>query len=97
MIILALIRITFADVQSIPWDNVLRENDFNQMFDSFYSVVNATIDKHAPLKKLSKQEAEFKSKPWITQGIRISIKTKNKIFKHYIKSKSQSNHSCYTI
>ena len=32
-----------------------REND---MFDSFYSVVNATIDKHAPLKKLSKREAK---------------------------------------
>ena len=40
-----------ADVQSIQWDNVFRENE---MFDSFYSVVNATIDKHAPLKKLSK-------------------------------------------
>ena len=34
-----------ADVQSIQWDNVCRENE---MFDSFYSVVNATIDKHAP-------------------------------------------------
>ena len=56
------------------------------MFDYFYSVVNATIDKHAALKKLSKREAKFKSKPWITQGIRKSIKTKNKLFKHlYIK------------
>ena len=27
-----------ADVQSIQWDNVFRENDINQMFDSFYSV-----------------------------------------------------------
>ena len=35
------------DVQSIQWENVFRENE---MFDSFYSVVNATIDKHAPLK-----------------------------------------------
>ena len=44
-----------ADVQSIQWENVFRENE---MFDSFYSVVNATIDKHAPLKKLSKREAK---------------------------------------
>ena len=44
-----------ADVQSIQWDNVCRENE---MFDFFYSVVNATIDKHAPLKKLSKREAK---------------------------------------
>jgi len=71
-----------ADVRSIQWDNVFRDNDINQMFDSFYSVVNATIDKHVPLKKLSKREAKFKSKPWITQGIGKSIKTKNKLFEH---------------
>ena len=58
------------------------------MSGSFNSLVNATIDKHAPLKKLSKREAKFKSKPWTTQGSRKSIKTKNKLFKHYITSKS---------
>ena len=67
------------------------------MFDYFYSVVNATIDKHAALKTLSKRGAKFKSKLWITQGIRKSIKTKNKLFMHYITSKSQSNHSRYKL
>ena len=37
------------------------------------------------------------SKPWITQGICKSIKAKNKLLKHYITSKSQSNHSRYKI
>lgn len=55
------------------------------MFDSFYSVIDATINKHASLKKLSKREAKFKSK------------TKNKLFKHYITSKSQFNHSRYKM
>ena len=48
-----------ADVESIQWDNVFRESDINQMFDSFYSVVNTTIDKHAPLKKFSKRGTKF--------------------------------------
>ena len=48
-----------ADVESIQWDNAFRESDINQMFDSFYSVVNTTIDKHAPLKKFSKRGTKF--------------------------------------
>ena len=64
-------------------------------FDSFYSAITTTIDKHAPQKKLSKREAKFQSKPWITQGIRKSIKTKNKLFNCYVRNKSQVNHSRY--
>ena len=74
-----------ADAQSVQWDNVFWENGIIQMFDSFYSVIDATINKHASLKKLSKREAKFKSK------------TKNKLLKHYITSKSQFNHSRYKM
>lgn len=39
-----------ANAQSVQWDNVFWENGIIQMFDSFYSVIDATINKHAPLK-----------------------------------------------
>ena len=81
------------DVQAIQWETMFNKNDINQIFDSFYSVINTTVDKHAPFKKLSKKEAKFQSKPWISQGIRQAIKTKNKLFKRYIRNKSQVNHS----
>ena len=70
-----------------------KENDINQIFDSFYSVITTTIDKHAPLKKRGKKEAKFQSKPWISQGIRKFIKTKNKLFNFYVRNKSQVNQS----
>ena len=41
------------DVQAIEWENMFKDKDINQTFDSFYSAINTTIDKHAPLKKLS--------------------------------------------
>ena len=85
------------DVQAIEWDNIFKENDINEIFDSFYSITTNTIDKHAPLKKLSKKEAKFQSKPWISQGIQKSIKTKNKLFNCYLRNKSQSNHSKYKM
>ena len=38
------------------------------------------LEKHAPLKRLNKQELQFHQKPWITQGLQISIKKKNTLF-----------------
>ena len=37
------------------------------------------IDKYFPLKKVSKKILKFISKPWLTKGLKISIKTKNKL------------------
>jgi len=76
---------------------ILTETKLVEIFDSFYSVTANTIDKHAPLKKSCKKEAKFQSKPWISQGIRKSIKIKNKLFNFYLRNKFQSNHSKYKI
>ena len=39
--------------------------------------MNTILDKHWPLKKLSKQEILQRDKPWITKGLTKSIKIKN--------------------
>ena len=51
----------------------------NKLFSSFYNKYNAIVNKHAPMKNLSKRKAKQLSKPWITSGIRAAIKVKNKI------------------
>ncbi len=38
------------------------------------------IDKYMPLRKISRKQKRFANKPWITRGIKVSIKTKNKLF-----------------
>ena len=57
------------------------------MFDSFYSKLSDVIDKHIPVKQLSKKELKFQSKPWITQAIKVSIYVKNKLYKKNLKTK----------
>lgn len=54
--------------------------DVNTSFNTFYNKLNRLVNKHAPLKPLSKRKEKQLSKPWITKGIRTSIKMKNK---HY--------------
>ena len=73
----------------IDWDEVLpAESDVNLFFESFHSTINEIIDRHVPLKKLSKKESRLDVKPWITKGILASIANKNKLYKSYLKSRS---------
>ena len=51
-------------------------------FECFLKKFNLILDKYLPLKKLTKQKLNFKTKPWITQK---SISVKNKLLTKFIK------------
>ena len=48
------------------------------------------IGKHTPIKIKSNKLFTLNDKPWISRAIRKSIKTRNKIYKHYCKEKRSS-------
>lgn len=84
------------DIQTIDWDNAFSCcSDFSSVFDSFYETISQTVDKNIPIKVnvMSKKELKIQSKPWITSAIRISINTKNKFYKNFLKTKSAHYHS----
>ena len=49
--------------------------------------MNTLIDRHAPLKQLTKGEIKTKSKPQLKAGILTSIHIKNKICNKFYKTK----------
>jgi len=51
------------------------------LFKIFIEKFESVLNKHAPLKELSRTEMKFRSKPWLTKGIMNSIKTKNALYK----------------
>ena len=55
------------------------DRDVDQEFSFFYRTLIKLIEKHAPLKTISKRKNKLFSKPWITRGIKKSIKIKNKL------------------
>ena len=59
----------------------LTKENFNLSLDSFIGHLKWLINKHAPLRPLSRKENKLFSKPWITRGIRRSIRHKNNMFK----------------
>ena len=65
----------------------------NQGVSTLTTVFNSTLDKHAPLRLMSRKEKRLSYKPWITRGIITSIKTKNRLFKKLFKNKSAYTNS----
>lgn len=59
--------------------DLITKGNVDQKFSYFYKKLSKLVNKYAPLKKPSKQVCRNFSKPWITKGLRTSIKIKNKI------------------
>ena len=76
---------------------LLYNRKFDEIFESFFSNISEIIDHCIPLKQLSTKETRFRSKPWITAGLEFSIKTKNRLYRNYINTRSNYSHCKYKL
>ena len=65
---------------------LLTTENFDSLFENFISNFKTVIDKHAPMKKLSQKQTKLLSKPWITKGILVSIRNKQKMYVTHFKN-----------
>ena len=54
--------------------------DVDNLLSSFYNKFNKIVNKYAPLRALSKRKVKELCKPWITKGLRVSIRIMNKLY-----------------
>ena len=54
----------------------------NFAYSIFHKKFQSLLNKHAPLRFLSRREVKLKQKPWITKGILKSIKVKRNLLKN---------------
>ena len=78
-----------TELCELYWSFVTENNDINLGFETFLHFINKTLDKHAPIKRVKKRESKTISKPWITRGIKTSIKKRDKLYKQTIKAKNK--------
>ena len=71
-------------VRNIDWD-ILFENE-NDPYKVFINRLTEIYNTSFPLGKLSRKRA--KDEPWITKGLKIGAKHKNRLYKKAITSKS---------
>ena len=73
----------------------LDENNFDQVFSTSVEVVKIKINRHAPLRKLTHRQKRLNQKPWIINGILISIKKKQKLYRPHFLSSNPINRIIY--
>ena len=66
---------------------VIVENDPDKSLNNLLTHTDRLTDRYIPANKLTNKEFKQTVKPWITLGIRTSIKRKDKLFKKYINMK----------
>ena len=69
-------------------------NDPNNSYDRFIQVFSDTYDRCCPLKTVKKKRY-LSHKPWLSKGILKSIRSKNKLYKKYLKNPSTDNETAY--
>ena len=79
------------DLEHINWVEALKVNDKNvdSSLGNVLQRINSLLEKHAPLKQITKKEIKTKSKPCITTCILTSSWNKNKIYNKFCKAKDQ--------
>ena len=80
-----------SDLLKQPFDNA------NNLANAFISMYQTIVNKHAPIKFLNKKQQKLRMKPWITPSIQKLIKTKNRLFKRFIKLKTEESKLLYKI
>ena len=78
-----------AVLQNIKWQNIFGNITCpDKLMELFLKTLNEVLDLMAPIKPLSRKEANLKIKPWITKGILKSIKIRDRLYKKYLSKKS---------
>ena len=71
-----------SDIRNIGRHSVLdlQKENVDQSFSKFFEIFKNTLQKHAPLRKLTKKEKQLHKKTWITKGILKSVNIKNTVY-----------------
>jgi len=90
-------KMTFRDTQQFNIENALSElqitlsnmpssEDVNSSLSTLLTSFENVLNKHAPLKTLSKRQERIKSKPWLTKGCFDQLGQKTNCIQIYTKS-----------
>ena len=82
-------------LSDVNWDAELKHKNVNEAMLAFNQKITIAYNKSFPFKRLSTKRA--KDKPWITTGLKESIKQKHLLYKKFIFNKSEENKVAYKI
>ena len=79
----------------INWESELINKNMNEAMFVFNQKLSVAYNKSFPFKRLSRKRA--KDKPWITSGLKQSIKHRHLLYQKYIFDETEENKTVYKI
>jgi len=73
-------------LQQSDWNEISANNNCNVAFDLFHDKFTKTYEECFPIKTVSRKRS--KDKKWLTKGLLISIKHKNRLYRQHLKNRS---------
>ena len=84
------------ETTAINWNIIyIESNDLNEIAAKSISALQLIVHKHAPRKQISQSKQKQFSKPWITNGILKSIKTKQSMYRTHFRSNNPPKNAEY--
>ena len=74
------------DLNKINFNNFV-STDVNQSMNGITNALKEVTNKHAPIRKTSNAQQRLLKKPWLSKGLLLSIKRRQKMFKSYFLSR----------
>ena len=72
----------------VDWTNVLNSTSSNENFDKFLLKVNNKMDEIIPIKMIRISAKRRYIEPWMTRGLEISSRKKQKLYGAYLMANS---------
>ena len=83
------------DLKSTSWQTIKNEISPDLAFKNFFEKINFAVDLHFPMTRIKMTSKKFKHSPWMTSGLFISHKRKEKLFAKRKKCPSAENISTF--
>jgi hypothetical protein len=82
-------------LSQVDWNSKLIPTDANASYNAFTDEYTRLFETCFPLKITTRKQLDKLKTPWLTKGLRKSIKHKNRLYKAFIKSPSAIRKSKY--
>ena len=70
------------ELSNLDWSDTIDERNGTEIcYQSFYLKIEKLRDEMAPYRKMTKKEIRLEQRPWITQGLLISMRVQDKLYK----------------
>ena len=83
-------------LKSTKWTNVTNEENPKLAFNNFFDIFNSARDVAFPEVKVKQKAVQFSHSPWMSKGLMISQKRKEKLFAKKVRRPSELNKQTFT-